>query len=250
MLTGKNDMTILRGQAINWTPPARQINQDCYYADDTQGLYIVSDGLGSYRHSEMASQLIVAGISGQLTALALNTVSNPKEALQKAIKQTATELHRLGKQNGLFKNISATLTLLLIRNKQYWVAHAGDSRVYLLRNKQLQQLTDDHSIAFEQYKRGIITKKAVRAHPNQKQLTRCLTAAREFVLCDFFDGTVQTNDRFLLCSDGLTKVLDDDHISQILLSDADSSSQAKQLVDIVRAAHGNDDTTVIVVQFG
>ncbi len=245
-------MTItLRGHAINWTPPARQINQDSYYADDAHGLYMVSDGLGSYKHSGMASQLIVASISGQLTAPAtLHTISNPKEVLQKAIKQTATELHRLGKRDISLKNVSATLTLLLIRDAQYWIAHAGDSRAYLLRDKQLQQLTDDHSIAFEQYKLGIITKEAVRAHPNQKQLTRCLTATREFVLCDFLDGTIQSNDRFLLCSDGLTKVLDDDHISHIILSDADSSSQAKELVDMVRAAQGSDDTTVIVVQIG
>ena len=238
----------LKYSAITYTPKEKEINQDSYYADNSGGLYIISDGIGSYKQSETASQLIVKIIPDELERERLEEKSDIKRILHSVIKTAATELNKIGSQNPLLRKISATMTLLFIHNEKYWIAQVGDSRAYLFRNNCLKQITEDHSVAFEQYKAGAIKKEDIPSHPNQKLLTRSFSAVKNFVSSDIFENKIRDNDIFLLCSDGLTKEVNDTEISEVLKTESDITKNAKQLLDKVKLCNGEDDTTIILIQ--
>ncbi|MBF0225319.1 MAG: serine/threonine-protein phosphatase [Desulfobacterales bacterium] len=237
----------LLSTAMTYTPKNKQISQDSYYIDDSIGLYIISDGIGGYAHSEIASQLIVKIIPEELKKNRLDEKSNIKSILHKIIRIAAIELNKIGQNKPLLNKISTTLTLLFIHKEKYWIAQVGDSRAYLFRNNHLKQITEDHSVAFEQYKIGAIKKEDIQLHPNQKLLTRCFSAAKDFVLSDIFEDKIQDNDIFLLCSDGLTKEVKDIEISEVLTLESDIFQNSGQLIEKVKLRNGKDDTTIILL---
>lgn len=237
-----------RSYSITYLPPNKSINQDSYFADDYRGLYLVADGTGSVRNSEVASQLVTQMIQGLLLHEHLdNADAKPLELIRNAIQKIAKKLHEQGKAESSLAKIATTLTLLLLHKKQYYFANVGDSRGYLIRNGHLRQVTEDHSVAFEQYKCGAISKEAIQTHPNQRLLTRCLTATRDFTPVEIFQGEIKSNDYFLLCTDGLCKEVSDTTI-ELLLTSSDSDKEIPaRLLDRVISAKGTDDTTIIVV---
>ena len=234
--------------ALTYQPEDKDVNQDSYYADLSEGLFIVSDGIGGCKHSEVASRLIVTAIPDALSAHGSGEKTNVKECLQKAVRAAASQLHEAGKKDIALHNISATLTLLFIQSEKYWIVQVGDSLAYLFRNSTLRQMTEDHSIAFQQYMAGAIKKADIQSHPNQKMLTRCFSATRDFVLSDIFEGELQGNDIFLLCSDGLTKEVSDTAITEILNLSSDISGTAQQLLEKVKVRNGKDDTTILLIR--
>jgi protein phosphatase len=129
--------------------------------------------------------------------------------------------------------MAATLTLLSILEGEFHIAHVGDSRAYLFREGRLQQITHDHSVAFEQYWVGAITKEDIRNHPNQNLLTRTLGGG-DLVTPDFWEGRLEPGDRFLLCSDGLTKELSDSEISLILVQRSTPDLTCQKLLERTR----------------
>lgn len=219
-------------------------NQDCCFCDDTRGLYLVCDGLGSYRGGEIASALVA-----ETCARALETppgFEGVQAWLKAAAKEAARALHERGKKDPRLKSMASTLTLLTIRDATYHVLHVGDSRGYVQRGGRLEQITRDHSIAFEQYLAGAITKEQISTHPNQRMLTRTFAATRSFVIPDMFSGSVQGGDRFLLCSDGLTKVVSDPEVLDILRDDEPESTCA-HLIQLAVERQAEDDVTAVVV---
>lgn len=223
-------------------------NEDSFHADDEAGLYMVADGIGGLRGSEHASRLIIETLPDILAGLFARSPSAVRENLQQALRMAAAALHRKGGQNPALRRMATTLTLLKFSGPSCFIAHAGDSRAYRFRQGRLIQLTDDHSVAFAQYKAGIIPKTAVRTHPNQKMLTRCLSAERDFVAADYLEETVLPGDRFLLCSDGLTKAGDDEEIGEILKAHESPADMVTHLADAVKNDGFRDDATIIVIQ--
>ena len=231
-----------------YIPNSRTIPQDAYYANDIQKLYIVSDGIGSYKNSEIASQLMTTFIPNLFRQRQWHKNGFIKSDLLQVIRSTAIELNRVGKNDSSLHNIATTLTLLAIHGEDYWIAQVGDSRAYLLRKKGFKQLTNDHSVAFEQYMAGAIKKNEIMSHPNQSILTRCFSAGKDFAICDIFQGKICRNDIFLLCSDGLTKEVTDREICRVLNQETELSEKARTLVETVSLQGGEDEATVILVQ--
>lgn len=145
--------------------------------------------------------------------------------------------------------MGATLVLLYVAEKEYWLAGVGDSRCYRYRRGGLAQLSSDHSVAFDVYKAGGITKEELRGHPDRNLLTRTLGSA-DFVAADIVRGPLEDDSRLLLCSDGLTKGLRDSEISGILAACADLPSACDKLLEQALARGVKDDITLILIDPG
>lgn len=230
--------------SISVSGPDDPLNRDSYYANDAQGRYIVSDGVGKKRGSALTSRFLVNTLAGSPDGAA---IYETRAQLQKAMKDAARLLHAASTKDDRMRNTQATLTMLSITGNHFQTAHVGDSRCYLFRDNLLQQLTEDHSLAFQQFKAGTIRKEDIRMHPNQKQLIRCFSTSNDFVIPEYHEGEIFAGDMFLLCSDGLSKEVTDEEIADFLRDRANLSTSPEHLVQEVQKRGGNDDVTILVV---
>jgi protein phosphatase len=233
----------VRSHAITHAGRVLKTNEDAYLQDDESGFYLVSDGVGSTKQAAAASRLAVEVAARELR---LWPSPSPQDRLGRAIREANREVNEQAARVSRGGIMATTLTALLLSKDEFHVAHVGDSRAYLLRDGRLQQITRDHSVAFEQYLVGAISKDDLRHHPNQKLLTRTM-GANDFVIPDLIDGALQPGDRFLLCSDGISKELADERVRDLLSAAADPASACRALLEAANAAGGRDNITVVVV---
>lgn len=223
-------------------------NEDALLLDDERRLFGVADGVGQYRGAEVASALVLEGCR---EALATRPHGREEETLRRwlgrAAGHAARLVHARGRTQPELGSMASTLTALQLVDEAWWLVHVGDTRAYVLRGGALEQLTRDHSVGWEQYEAGAITKEQLRTHPNQNLLTRTVIARRDGVVPDVRTGDLQADDRFLLCSDGLVKVLDEGRIAETLAQGDDPGAIAQALVDRADRLGLVDDTTVVVV---
>jgi len=194
---------------------------------------IVADGMGGHVAGEVASRLAINAAASSRLAPADRVAAG-----NRAIRE------EVGRQPSL-EGMGTTMTLLeLLPNATAHFAHVGDSRAYLLRDGELQQLTDDHTVLAEYVAAGKLTPEEAVNHPQRHMITRCLGLTR-FVNIDEITIDVEVGDRFLLCTDGLNSMVDDDAIRQGLTEETADAAVWK-LVDMANAAGGQDNITVIV----
>jgi serine/threonine protein phosphatase PrpC len=237
----------LSSHALTRSAHGEGANEDGFLADDAHGLYVVSDGVGRYRGAATASRLVVETVAHELRRDPPETAEAVRAWLLGSAKKAAAALALEAKKDRKLASMSATLTALRVIGEDGYLLHVGDSRAYRWRGGRIEQLTRDHSLAFEQYELGAITKEALRTHPNQKLLTRTLRASSSIVLPELTCTPLRAGDRLLLCTDGLTKVLPDTSIGDELARDADLRSTSERLLDATRDATEPDDTTLVLV---
>jgi protein phosphatase len=227
----------------------RSGNEDSFAAEaDTQrGLFIVADGMGGHAAGEVASEMAVQIVKRELIGIRdlepngvdRQVLESLKSANRKIHDRTLTEVDKQG--------MGTTVSVLLIAGRRYLIGQVGDSRVYLLRDGALTQLTKDHSYVQEQVDAGYLTPEQARSHPYSNVITRCVGANNE-VMPDIYVGTVKANDLFLLASDGLTGMLEDEHLLQILRSDGGPQAWVDRMVAEANRRGGLDNITAIVVR--
>ncbi len=221
-------------------------NEDAASADDAAGVYIVSDGVGRYAGAATASRLVVEH-TASILRLPPPPVAERTTWLGRAAKTAAKALVAEGARTREHEDMCATLTALRIIEHDAHLLHVGDCRGYLLRERRLEQLTRDHSVAFEQFEAGAITKDELRTHPNQKMLTRTLRASSSLVIPEIVTVSLRAGDRLLLCTDGLTKELDDAAVEMLLASAGEPEAAARVLADAAHEKGADDDVTIVVV---
>ncbi|MHB8973827.1 MAG: PP2C family protein-serine/threonine phosphatase [Pirellulaceae bacterium] len=232
----------------------RTTNQDAYavvLASDMEAwrrsghLFVVADGMGAHAAGELASEMAVSGISHRYPKY--HDVS-PPEALQRAIQETNAEVHQRGQANVDFHNMGTTTSVLALLPQGALVAHVGDSRVYRMRGKILEQLTFDHSLVWELRKHGQFDPNSSFASAVPKNIITRSLGPNPTVQTDF-EGPfpLELGDTFLLCSDGLTGLVQDDEIGPILAS-LTPSEAAQALTDLANLRGGHDNITVLVVR--
>ncbi|MFH1092235.1 MAG: Stp1/IreP family PP2C-type Ser/Thr phosphatase [Pseudomonadota bacterium] len=242
----------------------RDNNEDNLLVLPEQGLFLVADGMGGHNAGEVASAIAVDTVSqaaAELPALeakipwwkrlfgrAKNTF-NPVEWLHNTIVQANERIYRSAQASKQKKGMGTTLAMILKRDQALLTAHVGDSRVYRFRQNKLTQLTQDHSLAQELVRQGVMTEaEALYAAPSNV-LTRAL-GVREMVQEDIIYHSVESGDIFLLCSDGLYNMVDDDDISKIINNQGQSlEDTAKKLIDSANEAGGTDNITVVLANF-
>ncbi len=206
-------------------------------------LFIVADGMGGHRGGREASQTAVRIIQDFYSA---NANGDTDEVLEDALQEANREIFRLASGDPALFGMGTTCTVLSLIDDEVCIAHVGDSRAYRINESTFEQLTEDHSQVGEMERQGIISHQEAREHPQRFLLNRAL-GAREDVEVDIYDDIkLASDDYFLLCSDGLAKV-EDEEMKKVVLSNTPQEA-CDELVKLANERGGEDNVTVQVIQ--
>jgi protein phosphatase len=245
-------MRTLRLQAACLTGRGRvrAENQDDCSIDAKRGIFVVADGVGGAAGGAVAAQAVVKVLPGlvseRLAAQPKPTEEGIAEALKSAIADLGQKLREQTANEPQLRGMSSTVVLALARGKSVYVAHAGDSRAYLLEKGKLRQLTRDHSLVAVMLELGQITPEQARVHPHRSRITRCV-GMEGIVVADVQHVSVKPGCRLLLCTDGLTGMVPDDEIGRILKQAKSAKAACRRLVDEANRAGGQDNITALIV---
>lgn len=231
--------------AITSTGRVRNHNEDAFGSRPERGVFVVCDGMGGAAGGEVASRIAVDTI---LTRLAADTVpSADRKLLHEAIAEAnRAVLARAESDAGLY-GMGTTLVALLLHPGTALIAHAGDSRCYLFRDGQLSRCTHDHSLVDEQMRLGTMTAEEAERSPLRSVITRAI-GTQPTVTEEMLEIPVQSGDRFLLCTDGLTREITEESIAQALIAEPSLEAAARQLVEAATNAGGRDNITCLLVR--
>ena len=206
--------------------------------------FAVADGMGGAKAGEVASAAAIEVFEGEAAS------SEAAESqLARIVREANRRIHALAVSDESFRGMGTTLTAAKITGDQVSLAHVGDSRAYLLRNGELEQLTRDHSLVAELERSGQITPEAAEHHPQRSIITRALGPEPD-VEVDTYTIAGRDGDLFMICSDGLTSMISDEEVSSILRSAAGLDDAAEALVRAANQSGGRDNITVVLFRLG
>jgi PPM family protein phosphatase len=223
----------------------RDGNEDAYLVADS--VFAVADGMGGHLAGEIASAKAlepVEALDGRVFADADDAIA----ALRDSIVEANETVSRLAEDEPLYRGMGTTLTAVMVEGRRLHIAHVGDSRAYLLRGGQIQQLTDDHTLVQHLIDEGQITPEEAATHPQRSIITRAIGVARD-VEVDSMTLDLQPGDQILLCSDGLTGVVSDEAICKALVGEDDEDTIIADLIDQANAGGGPDNITLVLLRY-
>jgi protein phosphatase len=226
----------------------RNVNQDyIYYTDEPLGsfpnLYLVADGMGGHKAGEKASSFAVE----RFVELAkTQTESHPFYLMQQILSQVNWELLKLSGQKEEYEGMGTTFVAATVDEDQLYVMNVGDSRLYLMKER-LSQITKDHSLVEALVRSGQLTKEEARSHPQKNMITKALGVEPQ-VEPDFFQVEIREGEKILLCSDGLSNMVEDRELEQSLSQKTAPESLAKRLIDRANEQGGLDNIAVVIAQ--
>ena len=236
--------------AVSDIGKVREMNQDSYYIssnEDPVKLYIVADGMGGYKGGEVASKLAIESAQKYI----LNNFSEIKkekenilELIKSAIEYANRVVYEKSKEVEELSGMGTTIDVCLIHTNKIYIGHVGDSRVYRQRKEFFRRLTTDHSYVQQLIKEGSITKEEAYNHPKKNMLTKAL-GCTAFVEPDVMVKGFLKDDVLLMCSDGLTNMLKDDEISEIITKNPKKA--CKTLVNRANELGGYDNITAVII---
>ncbi len=231
----------------------REINEDYLFASDSAvgplpDIYIVADGMGGANAGEYASEHTVRGVLDQISTVSAlpggDPVAGVAGVLQDAIVATNRQINLIADTDPDKSGMGTTLVVAVIYEDHLIIANVGDSRCYALAGEDLKQLTIDHSYVEEMVRRGEMTPEMARVSKYKNRITRAIGAEPE-VQVDFFDVKLDGISRILLCTDGLTNMLTDDQIEEILADGTSVKRQTERLLSDALLAGGLDNITIM-----
>ena len=226
----------------------RDINEDTIYINTEYGVFAVADGMGGHAAGEVASTIAINALANKVRFA--NKLS-PREFLKSVFDEANWEIIEAARYSPEKRGMGTTLSILYIKGEKYYIGHVGDSRVYLVRNDELYQLTDDDTQVNILVKRGMLTPKEAANSPQAGVLTKAVGTSAH-LMPTFYEGNIQSRDIFLLTSDGFHDLVDKevilkDEIINILRFNS-TDKAAEQLVNIADNRSGHDNISVIVVK--
>jgi PPM family protein phosphatase len=235
----------------------RPHNEDFFATDAALGLYVICDGMGGGNAGEVASRMAIETILAQVTATAHNStlpLIDPIDAnyspstnqLASAIRSANEIIHRASWTNPKYAGMGTTVVAARLANQRLSIAHVGDSRLYLIREKTIQALTTDHSWVAEQVAQGYMTEEEAEQSPKRNIVTRAL-GVESTVDIDLAEIPVFDGDLLLLCSDGLTRGVRSGDILHTLDLNVELNEKTDRLVSLANQAGGDDNITVLLV---
>ncbi len=227
----------------------RSGNEDSFFADSDpyRGLFIVADGMGGHAAGEVASEMAVQIVSRELTGVKDVRADNVRLLVSRSLLRANAAIYERTLSEVDKQGMGTTVSALMVSHGRYLIGQVGDSRVYLLRDGALRQLTKDHSYVQEQVDAGFLTPEQARYHPYSNVITRCVGAG-EHVEPDVYGGEARVGDLFLVASDGLTGMVDDRRLQHILLARVPPEKLVENLITEANGRGGLDNITAIVVQ--
>lgn len=238
---------MLSSYAMTDVGRTRLVNQDYVFSclepvGNLPNLFIVADGMGGHQAGDFASSYSVKKI---LESISLSLQKNPHKIFADAIRYANRELIEKAKANPELKGMGTTVVLLTIIGEKAYVANVGDSRLYLMEDT-LTQITVDHSLVQEMIRIGELTKESARLHPDKNIITRAVGAGRD-INADYFEFTLTEKSILLMCSDGLSNMVEDEQLAILLKSAKKPEKIGKKLIETANKNGGKDNIAVIVI---
>jgi protein phosphatase len=227
----------------------RSGNEDNHDSDvnTNRGVFIVADGMGGHAAGEVASLMAVQTVMQELADIReIDDGGGAAGKLAESLRIANRAIHDRTLAESDKQGMGTTASVLVIDEKKYMIGQVGDSRVYLLRDGGLHQLTKDHSYVQEQVDAGFLTPEQAKYHPYSNVITRCVGASSD-VEPDVYKGDAKAGDIFLVASDGLTGMVDDRRIHTLLMSRAEPERKVHSLISEANGRGGLDNITAIVV---
>lgn len=232
----------------------RQNNEDAVRVDAARQMAVLADGMGGYSAGEVASALAV-----DIIAQEMERVLRPEQpplsvrdlcrAMEVCVDRANLSIYNAAQANPAYAGMGTTLVMSVLQGNALIVGHAGDSRAYRLRAGEFQQLTRDHSLLQEQIDAGFISPEEASVSPIRNYVTRAL-GVEDTVLLEVHAFTAMPGDVYLLCSDGLTDMVDDRQIAKVMGQNTVVEQRAQRLVDLANDQGGVDNISVILFQTG
>ncbi len=254
---GKDEHMSIRSWGATDIGPVRKVNQDRYFMNDALGVYAVADGVGGGAGGEVASQIaidVVASAAAQLRELAdrpgaRDAASGRRavfDALQAAVELANTRIYSKAQEERHLAGMATTLSVLLMTREAAYIAHVGDSRIYLIRDRQLQRITQDHTWVEELLRAGTLSPQAAADFRYRNVIVRSV-GGHVSVKPDLLYIDVLPGDRFLICSDGVS-----DHPGEAellkALATGDAAERPRRLIELAVAAGSRDNLTAVIVE--
>ena len=239
----------MKSYSITDVGQKRTVNQDFVFTSETPvgnlpNLFVVADGMGGHKAGDFASSYAVEVL---LSTIREDENSNPVKIIRAAIENANTQLLREASDNETMSGMGTTMVLVTIVGHYAYVANVGDSRLYLVDENKISQITKDHSLVEEMVRMGEISRDDARNHPDKNIITRALGAGRD-VDVDFFDVRLTPGDILLLCSDGLSNMVPDEDIRQVILTSETLEETGRRLVSMANDNGGRDNIAVVLVE--
>ncbi len=232
----------------------RKTNQDSFGTDPSNQLHVLADGMGGHAGGEYASKVCVEQIIQSIQEKNPKS-TDPKEWISKAIVHAGNVIFKKGQEEKTLQGMGTTVDTLLFQKDMLYIGHVGDSRVYLIRNGLIWQLTHDHSLVNEKFRSGLISREQMETDPNKNVITRSV-GFESIVEVDVYTKKVAPGDLYLACSDGLNSMLKDKEILALVEkteetatpSEENLSNMIDRLIESANNRGGLDNTTVVLVK--
>lgn len=228
----------------------RKLNQDYVFASEVPignlpNIFIVADGMGGHKAGDYASKYTVETIKEEIER---SFEKNPVKIMGKAIETANEHIRQKASEEEALSGMGTTVVAATCLNEKYLeVANVGDSRLYVVNDKKIEQITRDHSLVEEMVRMGGIDRASARRHPDKNIITRAV-GAKDTVEVDFFHVELKQGDLVLMCSDGLTNMLEDEEIHQILGARGSVEEKAEELVQAANENGGRDNIAVVIIE--
>jgi serine/threonine protein phosphatase PrpC len=229
---------------------ARDNNEDSVTFDDSVRLGILADGMGGYNAGEIASGMATTFIKSELGRWLSQAGRNAngretRRAMEICVDNANRSIFNAANSNPQYSGMGTTLVIGVFQEGRLLLGHIGDSRCYRMRGTEFAQITKDHSLLQEQIDAGLITPEQAATSTNKNLVTRAL-GVEDAVLLEVNEHKVEPGDLYLMCSDGLSDMLDDDSIAKIMATDAGLEQKAGELIEAANANGGRDNISVLL----
>lgn len=238
----------MRSYGLTDTGRVRDMNQDYLLISEgpigkLPNLFVVADGMGGHNAGDRASSLAVETMFDSIRD---EKEKRPVKVLGRSIEAANRAVYEEAKISPSFQGMGTTVVAAVISRDKMYVANVGDSRLYVISNDTISQITRDHSLVEEMIRVGEITKEEARLHPDKNIITRAV-GVRETVRTDFFEYRLANEDIVLMCSDGLSNMVSDTEILDIVRRERNLKKAAEALVNTANERGGKDNITVLLI---
>ncbi len=238
----------MRAYAATDVGRIREVNQDYIFCSmepvgKLPNLFLVADGMGGHKAGDLASRYTVETLTDSIKKSASD---NPITIINDAIIEANTKLLEKAAESEQYTGMGTTLVVCTIIGESMYVANVGDSRLYLYDGR-LSQITRDHSLVAEMVALGKLGRDEARRHEKKNVITRAIGGAKE-IMADFFEAELTAGNRIIMCSDGLSNMVEDEEIERVLASDIPIEDKTKQLLGRANENGGKDNIAVVIIE--
>jgi len=229
---------------------ARKNNQDCVYTSDAPtgdllNVFIVADGMGGLAAGEMASR---TAVNTMLDCIRSSSERNPAVSLKKAVRSANRAVYARSLEDASREGMGTTVVACTFIENVCQIINVGDSRMYVISPRSIRQITVDHSLVEEMIRRGGLARERARNHPEKNVITRAV-GVKPDVEPDIFTQVLESGDTVMLCTDGLTNMVTDERIKQIVDGSSDIATAAEKLVKEANENGGLDNISVVLIRY-